>query len=178
MLHGFRHLPELRNFRRLYHLQIYLFPMLETSPFIIQHSWLLADSFRKVTGQLLLPQDSSPETFAQNLYQAPFVLLSHGTQSDPVFNYANQTAQDLWEMPWTEFTQLPSRLSAEPVAVAERQAMLEEAKLKGFISNYNGVRISSTSKRFIIKNAILWNIHDATGTYHGQAATFKEWEFL
>ncbi|QNF35680.1 MEKHLA domain-containing protein [Adhaeribacter swui] len=149
-----------------------------SSSFIVQHSLLLAESFRKVTGQFLLPGDLSPEALAQNLYQAPFVLLSHGTQADPVFNYANQTAQNLWEMPWSDFTQLPSRLSAEPIAVAERQAMLEEAKQKGFISNYNGVRISSTGKRFIIKNAILWNIHDAAGTYQGQAATFKEWEFL
>ena len=81
-------------------------------------------------------------------------------------------------MDWQQFTQLPSRLSAEPVAVAEREAMLAEAKRKGYISDYNGVRISSTSKRFIIKDAILWNIYDSAGTYQGQAATFKEWEFL
>lgn len=148
------------------------------SPSIIPHSRLLADSFQQVTGQVLLPGNDTPEALAQALYSAPFVLLSHGTQPDPVFNYANQTAQQLWEMPWEDFTQLPSRLSAEPVAVAERQAMLEDAKQKGFISNYNGVRISKTGKRFCIKNAILWNIYDATGTYHGQAATFKEWEFL
>ncbi|QMU30845.1 MEKHLA domain-containing protein [Adhaeribacter radiodurans] len=148
------------------------------SNFIIQHSLLLADSFKQVTGQVLLEGSFTPEELAQKLYQATFVLLSHGTQPDPIFNYANQTAQQLWEMPWDDFTQLPSRLSAEPVAVAERQAMLEEAKQKGFISNYNGVRISSTSQRFIIKKAILWNIYDTNGTYQGQAATFKEWEFL
>ncbi|RDC61806.1 MEKHLA domain-containing protein [Adhaeribacter pallidiroseus] len=149
-----------------------------TTDFILQHSVLLAESFKRATGQVLLTGDFTPEKLAPQLYQAPFVLLSHGTQTDPVFNYANQTAQQLWEMSWQAFTQLPSRLSAEPVAVAERQAMLEEARQKGFISNYNGVRISSTGKRFIIKNAILWNIYDSTGTYHGQAATFKEWEFL
>ncbi|MDQ3291314.1 MAG: MEKHLA domain-containing protein [Bacteroidota bacterium] len=148
------------------------------SDFIIQHSTLLAGSFKQITGQALLTGDFTVEELAQELYQAPFVLLSHGTQPDPIFNYANQTAQKLWKMPWEDFTNLPSRLSAEPVAVAERQAMLEEAKRKGFISNYNGVRISSTGKRFIIKNAILWNIYDGAGTYQGQAATFKEWEFL
>ncbi len=152
--------------------------MLLPNPFIIPHSSLLANSFQQVTGHVLLPGNNTPEALAQALYTAPFVLLSHGTQPDPVFNYANQTAQQLWEMPWEDFTQLPSRLSAEPVAVAERQAMLQEAKQKGFIANYNGVRISKTGKRFIIKNAILWNIYDATGTYHGQAATFQEWEFL
>ncbi|MGV3587537.1 MAG: MEKHLA domain-containing protein [Adhaeribacter sp.] len=145
---------------------------------IIQHSKLLADSFASVTGKSLLPGEYSPEELAEKLYHAPFVLLSHGTQPDPIFNYANQTAQHLWEMDWPQFTQLPSRLSAEPVAVAEREAMLAEAKRKGYISDYNGVRISSTGKRFIIKDAILWNIYDNAGTYQGQAATFKDWQFL
>ena len=148
------------------------------SPEIISHSKLLYDSFASVTGRTLLEGQFTPEEIAGQLYEAPFVLLSHGTQPDPIFNYANKTAQRLWEMDWQQFTQLPSRLSAEPVAVAERQAMLEEAKRKGYISDYNGVRISSTGRRFIIKDAILWNIYDSAGTYQGQAATFKEWEFL
>jgi hypothetical protein len=148
------------------------------SPEIISHSKLLYDSFASVTGRSLLEGQFTPEEIARQLYEAPFVLLSHGIQPEPIFNYANKTAQRLWEMDWQQFTQLPSRLSAEPVAVAERQAMLEEAKRKGYISDYNGVRISSTGRRFIIKDAILWNIYDSAGTYQGQAATFKEWEFL
>lgn len=148
------------------------------TPALIAHSKLLADSFAAVTGQTLLAGNQAPAALARQLYEAPFVLLSHGTQPDPVFNYANQTAQQLWEMDWQQFTQLPSRLSAEPVAMAERQAMLEEAKQKGYISNYNGVRISRTGKKFIIKKAILWNLYDKAGRYQGQAATFKTWEFL
>jgi hypothetical protein len=147
-------------------------------PDLIGHSLLLSTSFIQTTGQPLLKQDLHGSALAKALYLAPFVLLSHGTQSDPVFNYANQTAQELWEMNWNQFTALPSRLSAEPVAVAERQAMLEEARRKGFLSNYNGVRISSTGKRFLIKNAILWNVFDAQGQYQGQAAVFADWEFL
>ena len=148
------------------------------SPEIISHSKLLYDSFASVTGRSLLEGQFTPEEIARQLYEAPFVLLSHGIQPEPIFNYANKTAQRLWEMDWQQFTQLPSRLSAEPVAVAERQAMLEEAKRKGYISDYNGVRISSTGRRFIIKDAILWNIYDSAGTYQGQAATFKGWELL
>ena len=148
------------------------------SPEIISHSKLLYDSFASVTGRSLLQGQFTPEEIARQLYEAPFVLLSHGIQPEPIFNYANKTAQRLWEMDWQQFTQLPSRLSAEPVAVAERQAMLEEAKRKGYISDYNGVRISSTGRRFIIKDAILWNIYDSAGTYQGQAATFKGWELL
>ncbi|CAN5754523.1 MEKHLA domain-containing protein [soil metagenome] len=145
---------------------------------IIRHSTLLATSFTQVTGQRLLEEDLSGAALAEALYQAPFVLLSHGTQPDPVFNYANRTAQRLWEMDWERFTSLPSRFSAEPVAMAERQALMEEARQKGFLSDYSGVRISSTGRRFLIQNAILWNVHDQEGAYRGQAAIFKDWKFL
>lgn len=39
--------------------------------------------------------------------------MSHGLEVDPVFNYANQCALDLFEMTWEDFIKLPSRLSAE-----------------------------------------------------------------
>lgn len=145
---------------------------------IIIHSTLLANSFTQVTGQRLLEQDLTGASLADALYQAPFVLLSHGTQPDPVFNYANLAAQRLWEMDWKTFTSLPSRFSAEPVAMAERQALMEEARRKGYISDYTGVRISSAGRRFMIQNAVLWNVYNEQGTYRGQAALFKEWAFL
>ena len=52
---------------------------------------------------------------ARALYEAPFALVSHNTDSDPRFNYANRTALTLFEMNWNEFTTLPSRMSAEPM---------------------------------------------------------------
>lgn len=145
---------------------------------IIQHSRLLFHSFEKATGKRLIHLNASGADLADALYTAPFVLLSHGTEADPVFNYANLTAQKLWELNWGNFTRMPSRLSAEKVSQAERQAMLEEAKNKEFISNYKGVRISSTGRRFIIKEALLWNMYDEQENYRGQAATFSQWEFL
>lgn len=144
---------------------------------IVSQSQVIYDSFTKATGFSLLEEALSGQKLATALYVAPFALLSHDTQPDPVFNYANTTAQKLWNLDWQQFIQMPSRLSAEPVAVAERQAMLEEAKRKGYISNYQGVRISSTGRRFIIKDAFLWNLYNE-GIYKGQAAMFKKWEFV
>ena len=147
---------------------------------LIKHSYLLYTSFQKATGKQLINIDSSKteRELAEALYTAPFVVVSHGIQADPIFNYANLTAQQLWELSWKQFTQMPSRLSAETISQAERQAMLEEARKKGFISNYQGIRISSTGKRFIIQNATLWNIYDAQENYQGQAATFNLWRFI
>jgi hypothetical protein len=98
---------------------------------IIQHSHLLGTSFKKATGKQLIALSAGSTTVAEALYAAPFVLVSHGTEADPIFKYANLTAQTLWELPWDNFTSMPSRLSAETVSQAERQAMLEEAWKKG-----------------------------------------------
>lgn len=70
--------------------------------------------------------------------------------SDRLFNYGNRRALELWELSWEEFTCMPSHKSAEPVTQEERDRLLALAPTKGFVSNYSGVRISSTGKRFYI----------------------------
>ena len=46
------------------------------------------------------------------------------------------------------------------------------------VSDYRGVRISSTGKRFLVERATVWNIKEPDGTPLGQAATFSDWTFL
>ncbi len=111
------------------------------------------------------------------LYEAPAVVLMHGTEPDPVFCYANRTAQRLWGYSWDEFIRLPSRLSAEPVARAERDALLARAAARGFIDDYAGIRIARDGSRFRIAGVVLWNVV-VDGVRHGQAAIFSTWEAL
>jgi hypothetical protein len=42
----------------------------------------------------------------------------------------------------------------------------------GFIDDYAGTRISATGRRFRIERAVVWNLIDAAGVRHGQAAMF------
>jgi hypothetical protein len=84
----------------------------------------------------------------------------------------------LFELSWEDFVHLPSRLSAEPVNQAERDRLLAEVTEKGYIDHYEGVRISSTGKRFLIKNAVVWNLMDKNQCHKGQAAWFDHWEYL
>ncbi|BAS54583.1 MULTISPECIES: MEKHLA domain-containing protein [Leptolyngbya] len=137
----------------------------------IQQAQRLITSFQHWTGKPLI---ETPEA----LFEAPFVVVSHGTESDPIFNYANRQALDLWEMDWDTFTQLPSRYSAEPISQEERSRLLAQAKAQGYISDYRGVRISSTGKRFWIENVILWTVLDELDQPCGQAATFSSWKFI
>ena len=135
------------------------------------HLNLLLYSYARLTGSALA---ASP----QAIMDAPFVVVSHGTEADPIFNFGNPTALALFELSFEEFTRLPSRKSAEPLERAERQALLDRVTHHGYINDYQGIRISSTGKRFLVKNAIVWNVYDPNEVYRGQAATFSEWTFL
>jgi MEKHLA domain len=147
-------------------------------PQIIDWVEILLASYRQLLGRELMECSGSRLEKSQLLYAAPFVVVSHGTESDPVLNYGNQVALDLWEMDWTKFTQTPSRSTAEPVNQATRELMMAQVLQQGFIDNYRGVRISSSGRRFEIDRAIIWNLTDLQGQPCGQAATFADWRYL
>lgn len=138
----------------------------------LDQALLLCDSFFRLTGRKLI--DPGTDGLGEALYHASFVVVSHDTAQDPVFNYANQTALDLFEMNWAQFTALPSRHSAEQPQREERERLLREVTERGYIDNYTGIRISRTGKRFFIRNATVWNL-ERQGRPCGQAAMFSAW---
>ncbi len=72
---------------------------------------------------------------------------------------------------------MPSRKTAEPMVQEERDRLLAETATKGF-SNFSGVRISSTGKRFQIEDGIIWNILDDQNQRCGQAAVYSKCKFI
>lgn len=141
---------------------------------VITHSARMAQSFRHFTGHPLIESAD----LAHALYHAPFALVSHNAAPDPVFIYANLAAQTLWNLPWEEFVGMPSRLSAEPIAQAERETLLQRALAHGFVPDYRGVRIAQGGRRFEISDTVLWNVRDESGERIGQAARIGEWQWL
>jgi hypothetical protein len=139
---------------------------------------LLLDSFRRWTGRDLIERSGTVEEQAERLFVAPFVVVSHGIEPDPTLNYGNRIALELWELDWEAFSRTPSRLTAEPENRAERERMLAQAATQGFIDDYRGVRISRTGRRFLVEEALVWNVVDDAGRKIGQAATFSRWTFL
>ncbi len=128
---------------------------------------LIAQSYQRLTGKHLV-EPFSPLA----LWNAPCAIVAHGTEQEPVFFYGNRLALQLFEMSFEEFTRLPSRFSAEPVAQEERSRLLGRVKQQGFVDDYCGMRISKSGHRFRIANGTVWNLLDADGIYRGQAATF------
>jgi len=139
---------------------------------------ILLRSYRHWTGRDLVSDQASASEQARALFLAPFVVVAHGTEADPIFRYGNATALELFGMSWDEFTNLPSRLSAEPMAQEDRARFLERAARDGFVDGYSGIRISASGRRFQIRDATLWNLLDIADRPCGQAATFARWRFL
>jgi hypothetical protein len=149
-------------------------------PAVIYQSQRLVHSFQHWTGKALvtLPEAADATEMARLLFNAPFVVLSHGIEADPIFNYGNQAALDLWQIDWEHLTQMPSRLTAEPMERQARAALLAQAAASGLIENYRGVRITRAGRRFLIENATIWDVLDDAGTRCGQAAKFTDWQWL
>jgi len=143
--------------------------------FLLDHIRLLSDSLLHWSGCGLMDAVADEEVAARMVYFAPFALLAHGTGDDPTFTYANLTAQQLFEMDWQTITRLPSRLSAETMLQAERQALLQRVAEHGYIDDYTGIRIASSGRRFCIEQATVWNLQECGRQLCGQAAMFRLW---
>ena len=150
----------------------------EANQFLAEHVALLTTSFKRWMGYELIVPEVDAVAAAEKLFYASFAVMSHNVADDPIFNYANQKTLSLFEMQWDQFVQTPSRLSAELDKQEERDKVLTNVSKNGFIENYSGIRISSAGRRFQINNAIIWNVIDHAGQNCGQAAMFKEWQYL
>jgi len=146
--------------------------------FVMARTACLSRSLKHWTGRELAPGVSDPVDLARKVFEAPCVVVSHGTEADPVLNYGNHAALALWEMSWAELTRTPSRLTAEAPNREERARLLEAVTRRGFIDDYSGVRISKSGRRFRIARATVWNLLTEDGKPCGQAAMFDRWEYL
>ncbi|HTI17988.1 MAG TPA: MEKHLA domain-containing protein [Trinickia sp.] len=132
---------------------------------------LLATSYRHFWSEHLVPADMSTHEGTRWLYEsAPFLLLAHNAELDPVFIYGNKAAQRQFEYAWDELVQLPSRLSAAEPDRRERTTFIEQVRKDGCAENYRGIRIAKSGKQFWIERARLWQLVDDNQRLHGLAA--------
>ena len=142
---------------------------------LVAQSALILESYERLLERPLITRTSETLSDARALYAAPFAVLSHGTDADPILNYANRTALTLWETTIEVLTATPSRLTAEPMAREAREKVMGEVTRIGFVTGYSGVRIAATGRRFRIENVTIFNLANPDGTFAGQAATFDRW---
>ncbi len=143
----------------------------------VEHIRNVLNSYTRLTGRTLIQRINPDEDFL-NIEKGEFVLVSHNDSKNPVLSYGNHFALRLWEMSWDDFVKTPSSKTAEVDLRGDRSTMLKIVSKQGYFDNYEGIRISSTGKRFKIKNAIIWNVNDDNGKFIGQAAYFESIEYI
>ena len=138
---------------------------------------LLLRSYARFVGEPLASYSGiSDDEAAHQLYEtAPFGLLAHDTSADPLFIYANRTAQRCFEYDWDDFVGLPSRLSALPDGQTDREALLRSVAEHHVTTGYRGLRVSKSGHRFWVENLTMWELIDDDGVRYGQAAVFRSW---
>lgn len=141
------------------------------------HAIMILDSYKKWVGRDFL-QLTGGRSAAEQLFYAPLIVLSHGTEEPPILNYGNEGALSLWRMDWDRFTAMPSSHTAEQVERTEREHFLQAVNDRGYVDNYSGIRISSRGRRFHILDATVWNLTDDQDRNVGQAAAFREYRFI
>lgn len=94
---------------------------------------------------------------------APFALLAHDASADPRFIYVNAAARQAFGYTEEEFIGLPSRLSADADAQADRDAILASVRERGFAQGYAGTRIRRDGSHFRIERGELWQLDEPKG---------------
>ncbi|WP_282096565.1 MEKHLA domain-containing protein [Epibacterium ulvae] len=140
--------------------------------FQAEQASLIVTSYQRVLGEAF------PVVEAEELYHAPFAVLSHNMDVDPVLTYGNLFAQKLFEVCWDNLVTMHSKNTAEQVHRNERNRMFETMREQGYIRNYQGIRISASGKRFEIQNASIWPLLDIKGKKQGEAALFANFQRL
>ena len=143
-----------------------------------QHVHNVLRSYYNLLGHKFENLNLEEPTLGEVILHSEWVVISHGNGPDPLFNYGNKKVLSLFEVNLNELKKIRSRNSAEPTLQSDREVFMQQVKAKGFATGYSGVRISATGKRFKIKNVTVWNVTDENGNPAGQAACFKDWDYI
>jgi len=128
--------------------------------------------FLKLSGKRLPTPPDVIDRYTWIDQEAPYSILVHDTQSDPVYIYVNQRAISCFKYTLEEFLTTPSRLSATESTQDERNHLFDTARKNGIAYNYTGPRVDKYGNIFNINDCIVWEVRKNDGTKIGEAALF------
>ncbi len=132
---------------------------------IIDHVKLLHDSLKKLTGRGLCERmgisdtvmDSNVDTYNNICLNDRFVLVSHGIQEDPVYNFSNQAGLEAFVRSWDQFIKLPSRQSVVFQSFDEelRIKLMKRVTDDGYVEGASGIRVRGDDKFIRLVDAVV-----------------------
>lgn len=115
---------------------------------------------------------------AREIWFGDFALLTHRGDPRAMLNYGNTFALGLWECDWEQFTATPSSATAPDDDRAAREQMMQQVGRDGFVSGYEGRRVSRTGRPFLIQEVTIWRLLEENGESFGIAAFFRHCQHL
>jgi hypothetical protein len=137
--------------------------------------WILlsSDSLKRFTGKSLLEVMDGVSTIRNVHDNERYAVLSHGNQTDPVYNYFNKGAFLTFQWPESEIYSLPSRYSAPDGFVRkDRQKMMQTVVEQNLVVIPIAIRQTKAGEFFQLSNVTLWNVYSDEGVRLGQTAVF------
>lgn len=118
--------------------------------------------------------DKETSAFRDICQNSRFALISHGTELDPFFNYANEACLEAFARSYDELCALPSKMSVVLRSEDEdlRIELLRRVTTDGYVDDATGIRVRGDQKYIRFVNAQVWNCYDENEEYYGQACLF------
>jgi hypothetical protein len=103
-----------------------------------------------------------------------YVLITHGTEADPIYNFANRAACTAFWRSYDDVVQLPSARSVvlQSDDEAKRIELMKAVTNQGYVEGATGIRVRDDGRFIKLVDAVVWNVVDNDGTHIGQAAFF------
>ena len=162
---------------------------------ILTHIRLVDNSLRLWTGKGVLERmgmttvdaedrrDDQNDDYEQIYLNDRYVLITHGTEDDPIYNFANRAALAAFWRPWDDVVQLPSSQSVvlRSVDESKRIELMKSVTENNYVEEATGIRVRDDGKFIQLVDAVVWNVvddgdDDGNRTYIGQAAFFDRYQ--
>mmetsp|Transcript_17266 Transcript_17266/g.49473 ORF Transcript_17266/g.49473 Transcript_17266/m.49473 type:complete len:235 (-) Transcript_17266:773-1477(-) len=124
--------------------------------------------------ELLGGESAETITTPQQVHESSrFAVLSHGNQTDPIYNYVNTAGFRVFRWPAEVYYRLPSRKSApEGSARQQRAKVIDDTVAEDITYIEEAVRVRYPNDTVTLRDAILWNVYDDGGYRVGQTVLF------
>lgn len=114
---------------------------------------------------------TTPKELDQN---ERFGILSHGTQTDPIYNYGNKASLILFDQTVDNLCKTASRYSTVESLMEDREQLIQQINDSGYGTISNAVRRTlGEEKLFVIETIWIWHVyHPDDGRRIGLAALY------
>ena len=129
---------------------------------IKDHVSILDNSLRKLTGKGIrerigLDEKENGDIYKDFCMDERFVIVSHGTEDDPIYNFSNVAGMEAFVRSWDEFIELPSRLSVVLQTKDEesRIQLMRKVTDDGFVEGASGIRVRGDGQFIKLVDAVV-----------------------